>query len=65
MFNKQMLKAQMVLKGFSGEKIAKELQINPSTFYRKMNDDGDFSRSEIVKICEILDIKEPNEIFFG
>lgn len=64
MFDRKRLQAQMVLKGITGKEMAARMGINEGTLYRKMGNDGDFSRSEITKIMEILDIEDPSEIFF-
>lgn len=65
MFNRRKLQAQMVLRGVKTEDVANELGINASTFYRKMGNDGDFSRLEIQKMIEFLEIENPNDIFFA
>ncbi len=65
MFDRKRLQAQMVLKGITGKEMAARMGINEGTLYRKMGNDGDFSRSEITKIMEILDIEDPSEIFFA
>ena len=65
MFNRRKLQAQMVLKGMKASEVAEKMGIDPSTFYRKMGNDGDFSRAEIQKIVEILEIEEPVDIFFA
>lgn len=64
MFDKKRLQAQMVLKDINAEELSEQLGINPSTFYRKMNNDGDFSRSEIEKMIIILEINDPVFVFF-
>lgn len=65
MFNRRRLQAQMVLKGINAKKLSEALGINESTFYRKMNNDGDFSRQEINTIVEVLEIENPVDIFFA
>jgi len=65
MFDRKRLQAQMVLKGITGKEMAARMGINEGTLYRKMGNDGDFSRSEITKIMEILEIEDPSEIFFA
>lgn len=65
MFDKRKLQAQMVLKGKNAEWLAKVLGMNTATFYRKMNNNGDFSREEIQKIILVLDISDPMDIFFA
>jgi DNA-binding phage protein len=64
MFDKRKLQAQMVLKGKTVDDVAKEIGLNPATFYRKMNRDGDFSRKEIQNIIIALEISDPMDIFF-
>lgn len=65
MFVKNKLKAQMALLNISGKQLAEHLEINESTFYRKMNNDGDFSRKEINQMIIFLKIQNPEEIFFA
>lgn len=65
MFDRRRLQAQMVLKGINAKKLSEALGINESTFYRKMNNDGDFSRQEINTIVEVLEIENPVDIFFA
>ena len=44
MFSANRLKAQMALKGITAKELAKSLDINESTFYRKLrNDEADLS----------------------
>lgn len=64
MFDGNRLKAQMVLKNVSTKKLCEALQINESTFYRKMQNDGSFNRQEIATIIRLLDIEHPEDIFF-
>ena len=65
MFDIKKFKAQMVLKGFTGKQLADALNINESTFYRKLNDNGRFSREEINKMVDLLSIEDPKVIFFA
>lgn len=65
MFNGKKLRAAMVMADKSVTEVCEALEIVPSTFYRKMENDGDFSRKEIAELCKLLDIKEPQEIFFS
>ena len=55
----------MVLKGINGKELSEKLGINESTLYRKLNDNGNFSREEINKLINILDIDDPVAIFFA
>jgi hypothetical protein len=64
-FDEKRLQAQMILCGISVEKLSELLGINKSTFYRKMKNNGDFSRVEILKMIDILKIDDPISIFFS
>jgi DNA invertase Pin-like site-specific DNA recombinase len=64
-FDNRKFLAQMVLRNVKAEDVAKELSINPATFYRKLNKDGEFTRSEIQKLIEFLKIEKPMDIFFA
>lgn len=67
MFNQNLFKAKIIEKGFSMKDIWRGLEIAPSTLYRKIANDGDFSRSEIEKIGCILNLslEECSNIFFA
>lgn len=65
MFSEKKFKAQMIMAGVNHAELASLLGINPSTLYRKIKNDGDFSREEISKLVEILGIDNPQDIFFA
>ncbi|MBR3308986.1 MAG: helix-turn-helix domain-containing protein [Lachnospiraceae bacterium] len=65
MFNQNKLRAQMVLKGMSAKDLSKALSINESTFYRKLQNDGCFTRQEINTMIQVLEIEDPADIFFA
>lgn len=65
MFDKRKLDAALALKGKKYSDIAEWLGISVVTVYRKMNGESDFYRTEMLIICENLDIENPNEIFFA
>lgn len=65
MFDKTRFKAQIVLAGITSKELARRLDINESTLYRKINNNGNFTRDEINKLIEILGIENPQEIFFA
>lgn len=65
MFSKNKLKAQMALSGITSKELAKRLGIDESTLYRKIQNNGNFTRSEINLLIEILKIDDPREIFFA
>lgn len=63
MINTKELKAEIARNGLSQNKIAKQLGITPKTFYEKMKK-GIFKSDEMEKMIEILNLKNPCEIFF-
>ena len=65
MFNQNKLKAQMVLKEMSAKNLADAMGINEITFYRKMRDNGRFTREEIATMIKVLEIEDPADIFFA
>ena len=65
MFDRKRFKAQMALAGITAKELAGMIGMNESTFYRKVNDDGRFSRKEINDMIQILGIGDPRDIFFA
>lgn len=67
MFNQNLLKAKITEKGTSAIEICNELGICEATFYRKLSRNGDFSRFEIAKIADVLNLSnsERDVIFFS
>lgn len=63
MINTRKLKGIMVEKGMSQKTLATSLGINDKTLGRKMKL-GKFNSDEMEKMIEILEIKNPAEIFF-
>lgn len=65
MFNKLEFNAQMARKDKRRVDLAKALGIDPSTLYRKIENDGDFDRDQIAIILDFLEIDDPMPIFFA
>lgn len=65
MFDKAALKEEIEKSGKTAKEIAAEIGIDESTFYRKINDDGRFTREEIVKIAGIFGMPRAMAIFFA
>ena len=64
----QKLKGKMVEKEFSGKKIADSLNIDTSTFYRKLKDEGNgFTIAQVFMIVKTLSLTkdEALDIFFA
>lgn len=64
MFNKKAFQIAVVAADMTYEDVAKAIGVNPSTLYRKASGQSEFTRSEIQKICEVLRIDSPMDIFF-
>lgn len=65
MFDRNRFRAQMALRNVTHKRLAEVLRIDESTLYRKINNDGSFTRDEINKIIEFLKIEDPASIFFA
>lgn len=64
MINERKLKAALVLKNYTMADLAHYLGINQATLSRKIHGSSDFTRSEIQKTCDYLDLESPVDIFF-
>lgn len=58
------LKSIFVLRGKTGEDVAKHLKMSPKTFYGRMKK-GVFGSDEIEEMIDYLEIDEPMPIFFA
>lgn len=68
MVNINKLKGKIVENGLTIGKLAKEIGLDRSTLYRKINNDGEtFSIREANLICSVLGLtgQEATEIFFS
>lgn len=65
MFDKNKFKASIVAAGKTVNDVAVELGMNESTLYRKISNDGAFTRQEIQKLIVFLKIENPFDIFFA
>lgn len=63
MVNCQKIKALMVENNLTGKEVAKLMNIADKTLYRKLKT-GFFNSIEMNQLIRILDIKNPDEIFF-
>ena len=64
MINTNKLRGMIVERGFSQRDVAKALNINEMTFYRKMKK-GIFSNVEIELMISLLAIDDPCSVFFA
>ena len=61
----RLLKAEMVKKKYTQAELAKAIGIAPNTLNRKLLGQREFTVSEAKKICDVLDIENPVEIFLS
>ncbi len=61
--NKNLFKAALAKEGYTQERLAKEMSIGTSTLIRKVKNNS-FTMAEAERIVEILNIRNPSEIFF-
>ena len=63
--NTQAVKDRMREKNISGPMMAKELGMNPSTYYRKMQDNGgEFSALDLMVFKRVLEMDDKTAIDF-
>lgn len=64
MYNEKKLRIAMIANDYSVKKLAKAIDINESTLYRKIKGESEFTIGEMQKICETLKINGSG-IFFS
>lgn len=57
------LRVIILERGMTQKQLAELLGITPRSFSRKMLFQVEFTYSEVYKLCEILDIKNPLDVF--
>ncbi len=65
MFDKTEFRVQVTRSGRTYKEIAEYLEIDESTLWRKIQNDGSFTREEINKLINFLNIVNPGAIFFA
>ena len=65
MFDKTEFRVQVTRSGRTYKEIAEYLEIDESTQWRKIQNDGSFTREEINKRINFLNIVNPGAIFFA
>jgi len=64
-YNKNLLKAELLMNEYSNSKLAKKLNISPATLSKKINGISQWKLAEIQKITNIVGNEKSNLIFFG
>lgn len=65
MFNETEFKVQAIRAHKTNKEIAEFLGIDESTLWRKLQNNGSFTREEISKLILLLEIEDPKPIFFA
>ena len=65
MFDEVAFRKLVLERGLEFKAVAEAMGIRPSTLYRKMKGQLDFTRSEIQKCCDFFGVDELNYIFFA
>lgn len=58
------LKGRMVEKKVTQGEMAKKLNVSVSTLNAKLNKKREFTVNEVIVVCKVLEISNPNEYFF-
>ena len=64
MMNTNLLKAEIVRNGLTQKEFCKSIKMAQSTFIRKIRK-GVFNTDEIERMVNVLNLKRPEQIFFG
>lgn len=65
MFDRTEFRVQVIRANKTYKEVAECLEIDESTLYRKIQNNGSFTREEINKLIEFLNISDPKAIFFA
>lgn len=63
--NKALLRYEMARHKISTERMAAELGISRSSFWKKCNGVSEFKQSEIKTMIELLELDDPAAVFFA
>ena len=65
MFNLKEYRAAMARNGLKKKDIAQALNISEVTLWRKLKRGGDFTRSELNVLIDLMDIEDVRSVFFA
>lgn len=61
--NANKIRAKIVERGMTQGEVAKKIGISPNSLSRKLLGKRDFSLSEVLSLCAVLEIEDPQDIF--
>lgn len=59
------LRAAMARKEYSMNDLADILGVSRSTIYRRMRGESEFTVTEVIKMIDVLNITDPERVFFA
>lgn len=62
--NANALRGKMAEKGFTQAQVANKIGISTNSLSRKILGKREFTLSEVIRLCNVLEIDEPKTIFF-
>lgn len=62
--NANKIRAKIIEKGLNQGRVASIIGISQNSFSRKLSGKRDFSLSEVIALCDALEVENPKEIFF-
>lgn len=62
---KNQIKSYLSLKGYTIEKLAREIGMSTASLSAKINGKREFTVSEAKRLCDSLDIHNPADVFFA
>lgn len=63
--DKYLLEYEIKRHGLTIQGVCSELGMSPSTYYKKVRGDSEFTQGEIQKLIDLLEISDPTPIFFS
>ncbi|MEG0430274.1 MAG: helix-turn-helix transcriptional regulator [Anaerovoracaceae bacterium] len=63
--NRNLLRGRIAEKGLTQQELANKIGISNNSLSRKMLGKRQFALGEVIRICDVLEIENPKEIFFG
>ena len=63
--DRYLLEAEIRRRGYTMERLSREIGISKSAFSKKINGKSEFTLGEIQRIVDVLGLESPIPIFFG
>lgn len=65
MFNANLLKAELLIKGISNDELAKILGINKATLSKRINGKSEWTLSELKQVGKLIGLEKLEKIFLS